>query len=60
MAFDPAHLPVSADVVAVASAKSTVTTLSKAQVMGTFLGKISRFPNGAQAVPIDQPLSRMR
>jgi ABC-type phosphate transport system substrate-binding protein len=47
--------PATADVVAVVSAKSTVTTLTKAQVADIFLGKVSRFPNGAQAVPIDQP-----
>jgi ABC-type phosphate transport system substrate-binding protein len=43
-----------ADVVAVVSAKSAVTTLSKSQVAGIFLGKVTRFPNGVQAVPIDQ------
>ena len=43
-----------ADVVAVVSAKSTVTSLSKAQVADLFLGRTSRFPNGVQAVPIDQ------
>jgi ABC-type phosphate transport system substrate-binding protein len=43
-----------ADEVAVVSAKSTVTTLSKSQVANIFLGKTSRFPDGMQAVPIDQ------
>jgi len=44
-----------ADVVAVVSAKSPVTTtLSKSQVVDIFLGKASRFPDGSQAVPIDQ------
>lgn len=44
-----------AEVVVVVSAKSTVTTtLSKNQVMDIFLGKASRFPDGSQAVPIDQ------
>jgi ABC-type phosphate transport system substrate-binding protein len=43
-----------ASVVAVVSAKSTVTTLTKSQVADIFLGKVSRFPNGVQAVPIDQ------
>jgi ABC-type phosphate transport system substrate-binding protein len=42
-----------ADVVAVVSAKSTVTTLSKSQVTDIFLGRSSRFPDGMQAVPID-------
>ena len=43
-----------ADVVAVVSAKTPVTALSKNQVVDIFLGKTSRFPNGEQAVPIDQ------
>ena len=45
---------VCADVVAVVSAKSTVTTLSKSQLTDIFLGRVSRFPDGARAVPIDQ------
>ena len=44
----------SADVVAVVSANSTIVTLSKTQVTDIFLGRVSRFPDGAQAVPIDQ------
>src|ERR1700683_2495472 len=43
-----------ADVVVVASSKSAVSTLSKDQVTDIFLGKTSRFPDGAPAVPIDQ------
>jgi ABC-type phosphate transport system substrate-binding protein len=43
-----------ADVVAVVSSTSAVTSLSKAQVTDIFLGKVGRFPSGAQAVPIDQ------
>jgi ABC-type phosphate transport system substrate-binding protein len=43
-----------ADVVAVVSAKSSIRTLSQDQVADIFLGKTSRFPNGGQAVPIDQ------
>jgi ABC-type phosphate transport system substrate-binding protein len=43
-----------ADVVAVVSAKSPVTTLSKNQIVDIFLGKANRFPDGSQAVPIDQ------
>ena len=42
-----------ADVVAVVSSTSTVTTLSKAQVVDIFLGKVSRFPDGTPAVAID-------
>jgi ABC-type phosphate transport system substrate-binding protein len=43
-----------ADVVVVVSAKCAVSTLSKDQVTDIFLGKTARFPDGAQAVPIDQ------
>jgi ABC-type phosphate transport system substrate-binding protein len=43
-----------ADVVVVVSAKSPVAALSKAQVDDIFLGRTIRFPNGAQAVAIDQ------
>ena len=43
-----------ADVVAVVSAKSSVTELTKDQVSDIFLGKSSTFPKGGQAVPIDQ------
>jgi ABC-type phosphate transport system substrate-binding protein len=42
-----------ADVVAVVSVKSAVTALSTTQVADIFLGKMSRFPNGILAVPID-------
>lgn len=45
---------VSADVVAVVSSKSPVTSLSKGQVIDIFLGKRTRFPDGSPAVPIDQ------
>jgi ABC-type phosphate transport system substrate-binding protein len=54
LALSLASAPATADVVAVVSAKSTVTSLSKAQVADLFLGRTSRFPNGVQAVPIDQ------
>jgi len=43
-----------ADVVAVVSAKSPITALSNDQMMDIFLGKTSRYPDGASAVPIDQ------
>jgi ABC-type phosphate transport system substrate-binding protein len=36
------------------AAKSTVTALSKNQVTDIFLGKTNHFPDGSQAVPIDQ------
>jgi ABC-type phosphate transport system substrate-binding protein len=42
------------DVVAVVSSKSAITALSPNQVADIFLGKTSRFPDGTQAVPIDQ------
>jgi ABC-type phosphate transport system substrate-binding protein len=45
---------VKADVVAVVSAKSPITTLSMSQVADIFFGKTSRFPNGVQAFPVDQ------
>ena len=44
----------SADVVAVVSASSPIMSLSKSQVTDIFLGRVSRFPDGSQAVPIDQ------
>jgi ABC-type phosphate transport system substrate-binding protein len=49
-----ASSPVSADVVAVVSSKSTVTTLNRSQVEDIFLGKTTRFPDGSRAEPIDQ------
>jgi len=45
---------VSADVVAVVSSKSPITTLSKSQLMDIFLGKRTSFPDGRSVVPIDQ------
>src|ERR1700733_10938993 len=44
----------SADVVAVVSAVSPISALSKTQVVDIFLGKRTRFPDGTSAVPIDQ------
>jgi ABC-type phosphate transport system substrate-binding protein len=43
-----------ADVVAVVSSRSAVTSLSRAQVADIFLGKASRFPDGTAATPLDQ------
>jgi ABC-type phosphate transport system substrate-binding protein len=43
-----------ANVVVVVSAKSAITALSNSQVSDLFLGKVSRFPGGLLAVPIDQ------
>jgi ABC-type phosphate transport system substrate-binding protein len=51
-----ARVRVASDVVvAVVSSKSSVTALSRNQVVDIFLGKASRFPDGEQAIPIDQP-----
>jgi ABC-type phosphate transport system substrate-binding protein len=43
-----------ADVVAVVSSSSTITTLSTNQLADIFMGRTTRFPNGELAVPIDQ------
>ena len=43
-----------ADVVVVVSSHSTLTTLSRSQVVDVFLGKTRRFPDGTVAQPIDQ------
>jgi ABC-type phosphate transport system substrate-binding protein len=43
-----------ADVVVVVSTKCEASTLSKSQVTDIFLGKTTRFPDGAPAVAIDQ------
>lgn len=42
------------DVVAIVSAKSAVTTLTRAQVADLFLGKTLRYPDGSPALPLDQ------
>jgi ABC-type phosphate transport system substrate-binding protein len=42
-----------ADVVAVVSAKSAVRALTSDQLADIFLGRVSRFPNGLLAVPVD-------
>jgi hypothetical protein len=43
-----------ADVVAVVSSKSPLAVLSKNQISQIFLGQATRFPDGTQALPIDQ------
>ncbi len=45
---------VAAQVVAVVSATSPSAALSNDQVVDIFLGKANRFPDGREAVPIDQ------
>jgi ABC-type phosphate transport system substrate-binding protein len=54
LALGAGAAPPAEDVVAVVSAKSPVTSLNANQVADIFLGKTSRFPDGSQAVPIDQ------
>jgi ABC-type phosphate transport system substrate-binding protein len=54
LAFSLAMSAAMADVVAVVSSKSTITTLSKSQISDIFFGKTGRLPNGVQPVPIDQ------
>jgi ABC-type phosphate transport system substrate-binding protein len=44
----------SAEVVAVVAAKNPVSTLSKNQVADIFMGKMIRYPNGSEVVPVDQ------
>ena len=43
-----------ADVVAVVSSKSAITTLSKTQIADIFMGRVSHFPGGETATAIDQ------
>ncbi|AHL34479.1 hypothetical protein CD58_16935 [Pseudomonas brassicacearum] len=45
---------VMADVVVVVATASPLKALERNQVADIFLGKTSRFPSGAQAIPIDQ------
>lgn len=43
-----------ADVVVIVSSRSPVAELSKNQLADIFLSKVMRFPDGREAVPIDQ------
>lgn len=43
-----------ADMVVIVSAKSHVTSLTPKQTSRIFLGKVNRFPDGGDALPIDQ------
>jgi ABC-type phosphate transport system substrate-binding protein len=53
--------PASADLVVIVSAKSPVSALRPDQVAAIFLGHTARFPDGVEAVPLDQPLgSKLR
>lgn len=55
LAVSPLSLAAQGDVVAIVSAKSDVTALTPAQVADIFLGRVSRFPSGGQAVALDLP-----
>jgi ABC-type phosphate transport system substrate-binding protein len=44
-----------AEIVVVVSAKSTVDNLDKDRVSAIFLGKTATFPDGTQAIPVEQP-----
>jgi hypothetical protein len=46
---------VMAEPVVVVNAESSTLALSQAQVVDIFLGRYRSFPNGAVAIPIDQP-----
>jgi ABC-type phosphate transport system substrate-binding protein len=45
----------SADMVVIVSVQNPVLSLSKDQVADIFLGRTASFPNGAKAMPIEQP-----
>jgi ABC-type phosphate transport system substrate-binding protein len=44
-----------ADVVVVVAARDPASALSRSEVSNIFLGKLSRFPDGRPASPVDQP-----
>lgn len=44
-----------AEVVVIVSARSSVASLTDEQTAKIFLGKVTTFPNGQPAYPIDQP-----
>ena len=48
-------LPAYADVVVVASLKSTVSSLTEEQASNVFLGKINSLPGSGKVIPLDQP-----
>ena len=57
LVFGLSGLSAMAQFVVVVSAKNPVAALSKNQVVDIFLGKATRFPNGEQVIPVDQPES---
>lgn len=54
LAVSMSAMSASADVVVVVSTKSAVTRLTVEQITRIFLGKTDAFPNGGNAVPVDQ------
>jgi ABC-type phosphate transport system substrate-binding protein len=57
----PAGPAGAADLVVIVSARSPVSALRPDQVAAIFLGQTARFPDGLEAVPLDQPLgSKLR
>ena len=54
LAWSTESRPAVGAVVAVVSVKSPITVLTRGQVADIFLGRSTRYPNGDQAVPIDQ------
>jgi ABC-type phosphate transport system substrate-binding protein len=56
LAAAAAGLAGAAELVVIVSARSQVTALRPDQVAAIFLGQTARFPDGLEAVPLDQPL----
>lgn len=54
LGFGLALTPAFADVVVVVSEQNPLTTLGRVELADIYLGRLSRFPNGEPAVPIDQ------
>lgn len=55
LAFSLASVTAMADVVAIVSSESLVSSLSKHEIADIYLGRTSRFPNGSKVEPIDLP-----
>lgn len=54
LALTLAFKPVYADVVIVVARDNPLTSLDRAELVDIYLGRLSRFPNGGRAIPIDQ------
>jgi ABC-type phosphate transport system substrate-binding protein len=52
--FGASACAAAADLVVIVSAKSPITTLRTDQVAAIFLGQSARFPDGVEALPLDQ------